>query len=178
VKNFKCHCLQPLLPYSPFHFYLKQVWGSLGTLYIYYILLKKYIWTVGPCTRCSQQSGRGCSWRFQNLPDCSKKTRGVLQHVQANIFHYNTIGLHVVSIEIWPSTDSMYFEHYLCVLAAATIIWKTAINYPSIHYTKHRQWSQHKVATATCVNILSFILLKFMTSPLFSFSFSNSPLQV
>jgi len=25
------------------HFYLKQVWGSLGTLYIYYILLRKHI---------------------------------------------------------------------------------------------------------------------------------------
>jgi hypothetical protein len=55
----------------------------------------------------------------------------VLQHIQASIFHYNTIGLRVVSIEIWPSADSMYFEHYLRVLAAAPIIWKTAINRPS-----------------------------------------------
>jgi len=50
---------------------------------------------------------------FKGLPDCSKNP--VLQHIQASIFHYNTIGPHVVSIEIWPSTDSMYFEHYLCV---------------------------------------------------------------
>jgi hypothetical protein len=50
----------------------------------------------------------------------------MLQHVQVSIFHYNTIGLHVVSIEIWPSADSMYFEHYLHVLAAVPIMWKTA----------------------------------------------------
>jgi hypothetical protein len=63
---------------------------------------------------------------FKGLPDCSKNP--VLQHIQASIFHYNTIGPHVVSIEIWPSTDSMYFEHYLCVLAATPIMWKTAIS--------------------------------------------------
>jgi hypothetical protein len=92
-----------------------------------YILLRKHIWTTGSCTRCSQQSGRGCSQRIQKLAGLFQKPRGVLQHIQASIFHYNTIGLHAVSIEIWPSTDSMYFEHYLRVLAATPIIWKMAI---------------------------------------------------
>ena len=53
----------------------------------------------------------------------------MLQHIQVSIFHYNTIGLCVVSIEIWPSADSIYFEHYLRVLVATPIIWKMAINY-------------------------------------------------
>jgi len=82
------------------------------------------IWTVGSWPRHSQQSGRGCSQRFQKIARLFQKPQGMLQNIQV----YNTIGLCVVSIEIWPSTDSMYFKHYLHVLAVTPIIWKTAIS--------------------------------------------------
>ena len=57
----------------------------------------------------------------------------MLQHIQASIFHYNTIGLRAVSIKIWPSADSMYFEHYLYVLAGTPIIYMENGNKLFIH---------------------------------------------